>query len=94
MRIADFTPHGFCLAWDPGLIWLQAGSDLLIAAAYYSIPATLLIFLRRHRDLAFRPLFGLFAAFIESLGLPEALGTTSTAGSDGEGPEASGLFEG
>jgi PAS domain S-box-containing protein len=73
MRIADFTPHGFCLAWDPGLIWLQAGSDLLIAAAYYSIPATLLIFLRRRRDLAFRPLFGLFAAFILACGTTHVL---------------------
>jgi PAS domain S-box-containing protein len=73
MRIADFTPHGFCLAWDPGLIWLQAGSDLLIAAAYYSIPAALLIFLRRRRDLAFRPLFGLFAAFILACGTTHVL---------------------
>ena len=73
MRIADFTPHGFCLAWDPGLIWLQAGSDLLIAIAYYSIPAALLIFLRRRRDLAFRPLFGLFAAFILACGTTHVL---------------------
>jgi PAS domain S-box-containing protein len=68
MKLADFTPHGFCLAWDPGLIWLQAGSDLLITAAYYSIPAALLVFLRRRKDLAFRPVFGLFAAFILACG--------------------------
>jgi PAS domain S-box-containing protein len=66
--MADFTPHGFCLAWDPGLIWLQAGSDLLITLAYYSIPAALLVFLRRRRDLAFRPVVALFAAFILACG--------------------------
>ena len=68
MSWGDFTPHGFCLAWDPGLIWLQAGADIAIALAYYSIPAALLVFLRRRRDLAFRPIFGLFAAFILACG--------------------------
>jgi PAS domain S-box-containing protein len=71
--MADFTPHGFCLAWDPGLIWLQAGSDLLIALAYYSIPAALLVFLRRRRDLAFRPVVALFAAFILACGTTHLL---------------------
>ena len=74
MKLADFTPHGFCLAWDPGLIWLQAGSDLLITAAYYSIPAALLVFLRRRTDLAFRPVFGLFAAFILACGTTHLMG--------------------
>ena len=68
MNWSAFTPHGFCLAWDPGLIWLQAGSDLAIALAYYSIPAALLVFLRRRRDLAFKPVFGLFAVFILACG--------------------------
>ena len=68
MDLRNFIPHGFCLAWDPGLVWLQAGSDALIALAYYSIPAALLVFLQKRRDLAFRPLFGLFAAFILACG--------------------------
>ena len=69
-----FTPHGFCLAWDPWLIWLMAGSDLLIAAAYFSIPAALLIFLQRRTDLAFKPVFGLFAAFIMACGATHVMG--------------------
>ncbi len=73
--LSRFTPHGFCLAWQPGLIWLQAGSDILIAAAYFSIPATLLIFLRRRRDLAFKPVFALFAAFILACGTTHVMGT-------------------
>jgi PAS domain S-box-containing protein len=74
---SHFTPHGFCLAWEPGLIWLQAGSDLLIAAAYFSIPATLLLFLRRRRDLVFKPVFVLFAAFIMACGATHILGTVT-----------------
>ncbi len=69
-----FTPHGFCLAWQPGLIWLQAVSDGLIALAYFSIPAALLVFVRRRRDLAFKPVFGLFAAFIMACGTTHVFG--------------------
>jgi PAS domain S-box-containing protein len=71
---SHFTPHGFCLAWDPWLIWLMAGSDLLIAAAYFSIPAALVLFLQRRRDLAFKPVFGLFAAFILACGATHVMG--------------------
>lgn len=69
-----FTPHGFCLAWDPWLVWLLAGSDLLIAAAYFSIPAALVVFVRRRRDLVFKPVFGLFAAFIMACGTTHVMG--------------------
>jgi PAS domain S-box-containing protein len=73
MTFATFIPHGFCLAWDPGLVWLQAASDVLIAAAYYSIPAALVVFSRRRTDLAFRPVFGLFAVFILACGTTHVL---------------------
>ncbi len=72
-----FTPHGFCLAWEPGLIWLQAGSDLLIAAAYFSIPAAMLTFLRGRRDIAYKPVFALFAAFILACGTTHVLGAVT-----------------
>jgi PAS domain S-box-containing protein len=77
MSFANLTPHGFCLAWDPGLIWLQAGADALIATAYFSIPATLLLFLRKRIDLAFRPVFALFAAFIVACGLTHVMGVAT-----------------
>jgi PAS domain S-box-containing protein len=66
--LSDYTPHGFCLAWQPGLIWLQAVSDLLTVLAYYSIPAAILVVLARRRDLQFRPVILLFAAFIVACG--------------------------
>ena len=61
---SGLTPHGFCLLWEPGLIWTHAGSDSVIALAYFSIPAALVVVARRRKDLMFRPLFLLFAAFI------------------------------
>ncbi len=74
---SQFTPHGFCLAWQPGLVWLEAASDLLIAGAYLSIPAALVAFLRRRADLAFKPVFGLFAAFILACGTTHILGAVT-----------------
>jgi diguanylate cyclase (GGDEF)-like protein len=65
---SGLTPHGFCLAWEPGLIWLTAISDLLIAAAYFSIPAALIAFLLRRRGFGYTPLVVLFAAFILACG--------------------------
>jgi signal transduction histidine kinase len=74
MDWSHFTPHGFCLAWDPALIWLEAAADALIALAYFSIPAALLVFLRRRSDLAFKPVFGLFALFILACGTTHVMG--------------------
>jgi signal transduction histidine kinase/AmiR/NasT family two-component response regulator len=61
---SGLTPHGFCLLWEPGLIWLHAGSDLGIGLAYFSIPVALIVIIQRRPDVVFRPVFGLFAAFI------------------------------
>jgi hypothetical protein len=27
----SFTPHGFCLAWEPMLLWLHIISDSIVA---------------------------------------------------------------
>jgi signal transduction histidine kinase/ActR/RegA family two-component response regulator len=61
---SELTAHGFCLLWEPGLIWTYAISDTLIGLAYFSIPVALAVVARRRRDLVFRPLLWLFAAFI------------------------------
>jgi signal transduction histidine kinase len=60
----ELQPHGYCLLWEPGLIWLYAISDTLIALAYFTIPLALVIVGKRRSDLVFRPLLWLFAAFI------------------------------
>ena len=33
-----FMPHGMCLSWQPGALWLNVGADALIVMAYLSIP--------------------------------------------------------
>src|SRR5262249_14791201 len=65
---SEFIPHGFCYTWDPYVIWLNAASDALIALAYYTIPLTLVYFVRRRRDLAFHWIFLGFALFIIACG--------------------------
>jgi signal transduction histidine kinase/CheY-like chemotaxis protein len=61
---SGLAPHGYCLLWEPGLVWLYAISDLLIGISYFSIPLTLVVLVKRRSDLVFRPLVWLFAAFI------------------------------
>jgi PAS domain S-box-containing protein len=63
----DFMPHVFCLR-TPGLVWLHAISDGLIAVAYFLIPLALIRLVQRRRDLVFHWLFVLFAVFILSCG--------------------------
>ena len=60
--------HGYCFLWKPELVWLHAGSDFLIALAYYSIPLLLLYFVRQRQDVPFQGIFLLFSAFILSCG--------------------------
>jgi hypothetical protein len=64
----DFQPHGFCHRWNSGLVWLNVLSDALIALAYFTIPFTLLRFIRKRRDLPFSWMFGLFGVFIIACG--------------------------
>src|SRR6267143_1953789 len=63
----DFQPHGFCYRWNSGL-WLNILSDALIALAYFTIPFTLLWFIRKRRDLPFSWMFALFGVFIIACG--------------------------
>ncbi|MDP9087729.1 MAG: PAS domain S-box protein, partial [Pseudomonadota bacterium] len=60
-----FMPHGHCYLWQPGTLWLNVGSDGLIAAAYFAIPVTLYSFVRRRiSEIPFPGIFLMFAAFI------------------------------
>lgn len=64
----SFIPHGHCYLWKPTLVWLHLLSDSLIAIAYYSIPITLLYFVKRRQDLPFNWIFLLFGSFIVACG--------------------------
>ena len=63
-----FMPHGGCYLWTTSLIALQAVSDALIVVSYYSIPVTLVYFVRQRRDLRFHWMFVCFAVFILACG--------------------------
>jgi signal transduction histidine kinase/ActR/RegA family two-component response regulator len=66
---AGFMPHGMCYQWQPGILALHVIADALIALAYFSIPFTLLFFVRRRKDLQFNWIYVCFAVFIIACGL-------------------------
>jgi PAS domain S-box-containing protein len=69
----DFMPHGYCYLWQPALIWLHVVSDTLIALAYFSIPLTLIYFIRKRRDVPFNWVFVCFGVFILTCGATHAM---------------------
>lgn len=60
----QYMPHGHCYLWQTPLVWLHITGDFLIAIAYFSIPAMLIYFVFKRRDVPFLGIFGLFGAFI------------------------------
>jgi hypothetical protein len=65
---AELTPHGFCLLWQPGLIWLHVVSDTIIGLSYYAIPIALTYFVWKRPEIDFGWLFWMFAGFIFACG--------------------------
>lgn len=63
-----YAPHGYCLLWQPELIWTHVISNALIAVAYFSIPFALIRFVRRRPDVTFGWMIWLFAIFILACG--------------------------
>lgn len=66
---ASFMPHGYCLLWRPDLVALHGVSDALIFLAYASIPAALVVLVRKRPEIEHRTTVVLFAAFILACGL-------------------------
>jgi two-component sensor histidine kinase len=71
--IWQYMPHGMCLLWQPWLVVLWAGSDLLIFLSYSAIPIALLTVLKRRGDVPHGGLVMLFASFILLCGITHAL---------------------
>src|SRR5262249_24242701 len=63
-----FMPHGHCYFWTKELIFLHSVSDALIVLAYFSIPITLVYFVRKRADIPFHWIFVCFALFIMACG--------------------------
>ncbi len=64
----NFIPHGYCLSWDPLLLWTFVVSDSIIAASYFSIPVALWYFAKKRPDIPQRWLLLLFGFFIVACG--------------------------
>ncbi len=60
----SFMPHGMCYLWQPNVLALHIISDALIALAYWSIPITLVYFVKKRTDTRFNRMFVCFAVFI------------------------------
>ena len=71
---ASFMPHGYCLLWRPDLVALHAVSDALIFAAYASIPAALVVLVRKRPEIEHRTTVVLFATFILACGFTHLMG--------------------
>ena len=49
----DFMPHGMCYLWQPDILWTSVISDVLIAMAYFSITAAVVILVKKRKDLPY-----------------------------------------
>lgn len=70
----QFMPHGHCYLWRPEVLWTHVVSDAIVALAYFSIPLTLIYFLRRRPNVPFRLVIALFAGFIVLCGRTHIMG--------------------
>ena len=69
-NVDRYMPHGYCLLWQPELVWMHVISDIVIFFAYFAIPgAIVFILLKRKQSLPFRWVFVMFALFIVMCGL-------------------------
>ncbi len=64
-----FMPHGHCYLWNPVMVWLQVGSNGLIALAYLAISSMLVYLVYRVKGIPFRWMFVAFGVFIVACGL-------------------------
>ena len=65
---SGFPPRWTCGSWTPVHGWTHIAADVATFAAYFAIPAVILVYVRRRPGVQFPALFWLFAAFILSCG--------------------------
>ncbi|MGJ0516891.1 MAG: EAL domain-containing protein [Methylomicrobium sp.] len=68
-NLTGLIPHGFCLKWNPLLLWTLVASDAVITVSYFSIPFAIWFFAQRRPDVYHRGLFVLFGLFIIACGI-------------------------
>ena len=53
----NLIPHGYCLAWNPTLLWLTAASEALMTLSYICYPVGIAYFVWKRKDLQYRWLY-------------------------------------
>lgn len=67
--VKDFIPHGYCLAWNPALLWTTVLSNAILALAYGIYPIAISYFVWKRKDLQYRWLYlSFFNGFILTCG--------------------------
>ncbi len=56
----DLIPHGYCLTWNPPLLWTTVMSDATMTLAYGSYPVAVGYFVWKRQDLQYRWLYLMF----------------------------------
>ncbi|PCK33663.1 PAS domain-containing sensor histidine kinase [Pseudoalteromonas piscicida] len=69
-----YMPHGHCYLWQPHILWTNVISDILIAAAYFSIPLAIMIYAKKRPDVGKNWVVILFCSFITLCGLTHLIG--------------------
>jgi PAS domain S-box-containing protein len=63
--VNNFVPHGYCLSWNPALLWTTVLSDATMVLAYGSYPIAVTYFVWKRKDLEYRWLYlAFFNGFI------------------------------
>lgn len=76
-NIERYMPHGYCLLWQPELVWMHVISDVIITLAYFAIPAAIIVLLiKRKQTVPFRWVFVMFASFIILCGITHLVSVT------------------
>ena len=73
LAVRGLAPHGYCLLWEPGLIWSHVTADAVISLSYFSIPFLLLRLLAMRRDIQFSWMLSAFAVFILACGMTHVM---------------------
>jgi len=69
-----WLPHGYCLSWDPLLLWTIVIANAVIGLAYFSIPIALFTFIRRQTAFRFGWILVMFGLFILACGTTHWIG--------------------
>ena len=69
LAVNGYLPHGYCISWQPKLLFTFVVSDILSFLSYISMPVALIYYARHRHNFPYKGLFWLFSTFIVACGL-------------------------